>query len=110
MADPIQISEIQDLMPGGDEDWDEAKISSYLDADKTVPECLQLFWESRASRLHTMIDISESGSSRSLSRLYDNALKLAEYWAGKVEKDKEAAKEEQADLERRISFNTINRV
>jgi len=110
MAEPMDVEAVKDLMPGEEDDWDDAKISDYLDAGKTVPQVLQLFWESKASKLHSMIDISESGSSRSMSRLYDNAMKLAEYWAARVAKDEEKEKEEQEEEERRISFNRITRV
>ena len=109
MAEQIKIEEVKDLLPA-DANWNDVKIAGYLDAGKTVPETMQLFWEARASKLYTMIDISESGSSRSLSRLYDNAIKLAEYWAGKVAKEKEEKKEEKQEEDRRIRFNTITRV
>lgn len=110
MASEADIEAVKDLMPGSDEDWDDQKIGIYLDAGRSIAKVMQLFWESRASKLHTMIDISESGSSRSLSRLYDNAMKLAEYWDAKVAKEEEKAEEEEKDEDRRLSFNTITRV
>lgn len=106
MAEESDIENVMDLLPE-DSDWDNAKVSSYLDGGKSVYGVVQAFWESRAARLYTAIDVQESGSSRSLSRLYDNALKQAEYWASRVEAE-EAQEEE--DSTGHISFNTITRI
>ena len=38
------------------------------------------YWESVASRSATLVDVSEAGSSRSLSQIRKNALDMAEYW------------------------------
>lgn len=110
MAEAVDIASVQDLMPGDDDSWNDQKVEQYLDSGKTIPEVMQLFWESRASKLYTMIDISESGSSRSMSRLYDNAAKQAEYWGSRVERDKEEAEKEAEKEDRRIRFGRITRV
>lgn len=110
MAEQADIEAVKDLMPGEEDDWDDVKIETYLDGGKSVPETMLLFWEGKASKLYTMIDISESGSSRSLSRLYDNALKLQEYWAAKIAKEKEEADKQEEKEDRRLRFNRITRV
>lgn len=109
MADPASIGLVKDLFPDDTaEPWSDAKIGEYLDAGKTGPEILQAFWEARAAKLSTMIDVSESGSSRSMSRLYDNAMRLAEYWGSRVQSAKD---EEDVEEDRRpLRFNRITRV
>lgn len=41
-------------------------------------------WEIRAGRYHTMVNISESGSSREMGKLYENALNMAKYYRGRL--------------------------
>lgn len=40
-------------------------------------------WEVRAGRYHGLVDISESGSSRSMGDMYKNAIEMAKYFRGK---------------------------
>lgn len=40
-------------------------------------------WEIRAGRYHGLVDISESGSSRSMGDMYKNALELAKFYRNK---------------------------
>ena len=108
MADQADIDIVKDLFPAEEAIWDDEKIGRYLDAGKTGPEILQAFWEGKAASLHSMIDISESGSSRSLSRLYDNAIRLAEYWGNRVRSDKEDLEKDEDD--RPTTFGRITRV
>jgi hypothetical protein len=41
-------------------------------------------WEQKAARFSTLVDVSESGSSRSMSQLYKNAAAQATYYAKKI--------------------------
>ena len=102
MAEPAQIAEVQDLLPE-DSDWDEAKISLYLDGGNTVPQVLLTFWRSRASKFSTMLDVSESGSSRSLSSLYHNAKAMMDYWEDQIATAKQDAKDDENDRPARIT-------
>lgn len=107
MADAAQIAEVQDLLPSDQTEWDEAKITTYLDAGKSIPEVMTLFYEKRAANYSEAIDVNESGSVRSLSKLYDNAIRLAEYWRDRAQKDKDDAEKEENG---RLRFNRITRV
>ncbi|QNJ55326.1 hypothetical protein SEA_LITTLEFELLA_15 [Gordonia phage LittleFella] len=106
MAEQSDIEDVKDLLDK-EADWDDEKISAKLDSGKTVYQVVQNYWEAKAVQYHTAISISESGSSRDLSRLFDNASKLAEYWRGRAEAE-EAANEE--DEDEHIRFNTITRI
>lgn len=85
MAEAADIEQVKDLLPAEDDDlWADEKIGIYLDASNSVYKVAALFWESKAARLYAMIDVSESGSSRSLSKIYDNARSMAEYFNDRV--------------------------
>ncbi|UVK63818.1 hypothetical protein SEA_LILYPAD_14 [Gordonia phage LilyPad] len=96
MAEPTDIEDVKDLLPS-DQDWNDEKIAGKLDAGRSVYAVVQNYWESQAAKFHAAMDINESGSSRSFSRLYDNALKQAEYWSGRVSKEEEDLANEQSD-------------
>lgn len=91
MADAAQIEMVKDLLPteAEAEGWDSTKIGLYLDAPNTAFQTVALYWESKAAKLYQMIDVSESGSTRSLSRIYDNAKAMAEYWRGRYDVQRE---------------------
>ena len=103
MADESQIAEVLDLLPE-DSDWDSQKIGEYLDGDRSVPEVLLLFWRSRASKFSTALDVSESGSSRSLSRLYDNAKAMMDYWEDQIQIAKDKFEEDERDRPARVTM------
>ncbi|AOE44825.1 hypothetical protein BI084_gp13 [Gordonia phage Terapin] len=88
MAEAGAIEDVKDLLPA-ENDWTDDKIGAKLDAGRTVFGVVQNYWESQAARFHAAMDVNESGSVRSFSRLYDNALKQAEYWSSRVAKEEE---------------------
>lgn len=104
MAEDLDVMKVKDLLPE-ESDWDDDKISMYLDSGESVYEVLRSYWTSKAAKLSEMIDVSESGSSRSMSRLYDNALRLAEYWDALVNKQTDREKEDEKDRP-----TTINKI
>lgn len=110
MADSADILNVRDLLPAesSDEGWNDSKVETYLDADKTVFEVVQAYWESRAAQLYTAMDINESGSSRSLGNLYQNAKNMAEYWRDRVKAVADEVAEEEKN--RSTTLNTITRV
>ncbi len=112
MADAADIESVKDLLPteADGEGWDTTKITIYLDAGKSIPAVLQTYWEGKVAKFHAAISISESGSSRDLSRLFENAKALAEYWRDRVKADEEEADKEEEEQYSRIRFNRINRV
>lgn len=97
MADQGDIEDVKDLLPA-DSGWDDTKIGEKLDGGgedgRSVYAVVQNYWESMAAKFHAAMDVNESGSVRSFSRLYDNALKQAEYWSSKVAKEEEEAEED----------------
>lgn len=111
MAEAAQIEMVKDLLPDSWEEdgWSEEKIGLYLDAESSVNKVMALFWEGKSSRLYQLIDVSESGSSRSLSKIYDNAKQLAEHYRDRAREEREDAKVDKEDA-RVTTFGRITRV
>lgn len=57
--------------------WTDEKIGDFIDATSSLNLAASNIWSSKASKFSNMVDITESGSSRKMSGLLDNALKLA---------------------------------
>ena len=113
MAEAADILSVKDLLPSKaleDEGWDDAKITVYLDAGKSVSGVLLQYWDARSAQLYQMIDVSESGSSRSLGKIYDNAKSMAEYWRDRVKSEKEDEKAEETEAAQYTRLHKITRV
>ncbi|MGE3487445.1 MAG: hypothetical protein AB7L09_22215 [Nitrospira sp.] len=61
-------------------------------------------WEIRAGRYHGLVNISESGSSRSMGDLHQNAIRMAAMYRGKI-----AAEDQEASGARRSGTRAIRR-
>jgi hypothetical protein len=55
-------------------------------------------WEIRAGRYHTMVNITESGSSREMGKLYENALNMAKYYRTRIADNEQEAEQPPAVL------------
>ena len=95
MAEETVVEQVRDLLPVGakvgDSAWGMERITVLLDQGQSVNQILARFWNSKAAETATMIDISESGSSRSLSTVHENAVRMARYWDDRVKADEDAA-------------------
>lgn len=61
--------------------WDDSKISTLLDDGERPAEIARRYWQFRAANAANLVDVTESGSSRKMSQVADNAQELAEYYA-----------------------------
>jgi hypothetical protein len=79
MATTEEIAAVREMIgePDDTNGWTDEKIGDFIDAAKSTRLAAADIWSSKASKYSTMVDISESGSSRKMSGLLDNALKLA---------------------------------
>lgn len=97
MADANVVAEVIDLLPIGarigETPWDSDKVSALLDGGNSINKIMSRYWHARAAESATMVDVSESGSSRSLSSVHENAVRMARYWDDKVKADKDEADE-----------------
>lgn len=65
--------------PGTETYTDEALLA-LLAADPSPESVASGIWQEKAARYADLVNVSESGSSRSLSDLHKNALRFAEYY------------------------------
>ena len=90
MATTEQIAAVRDMIgePDDTNGWTDDKIAEFIDASTSLRLAAGDIWASKASKFSNMVDISESGSSRKMSGLLDNALKLAKaFREGEVAQD-----------------------
>lgn len=83
MADQSEIDALI-LLVGGASDISEADLNIILDSnggDQNLAAAQ--VWEIRAAKYHGLVNMSESGSSRSLGDMHKNALGMAGYFRGK---------------------------
>lgn len=72
--------------------YDDDDLQDILDtAEGSLQLAAAQVWREKAARYAALVDVSESGSSRSLGDLQDNALKMSEHYAGLVTTEETAA-------------------
>lgn len=81
------LSEVKESLPIGLSDWDDDKIEGMISEGLSIARILNRAWLAKASQTSEMVDISESGSSRSMSSIHQNALRMAEYWGSIADKE-----------------------
>lgn len=87
MADnsPESIAALRRMVdePGTETYTDEA-LSALLDAEESADAAAAGIWREKAARASTLVNVSESGSSRSLQQIYSNALDMAKFYDGRA--------------------------
>lgn len=78
-ADIARLRRITDLAPG-DEIYTDTLLGQLID-DLGIEAAASQVWKEKAATLAGLVDTTESGSSRRLSQLYDNALKMGNAFA-----------------------------
>lgn len=82
MATETEIEEAKRRTDGAIGYADE-QIRQYLDQGNSVFDFARLYWEGKAASYSTLVDVSESGSSRKFSDLHKNALTMAAHFGKK---------------------------
>lgn len=77
MANELDIQRVRDLTNGAEGFTDE-QIGAALDSGATIREFCYDFWTKKATEYSTMVNVSESGSSRNMGDMYKNALAIAD--------------------------------
>lgn len=62
--------------------WTEGKLTSYLTKYSTLYRAAAAVWSVKASGYAELVNVSESGSSRSLGDLFERAQRMASYYKG----------------------------
>lgn len=92
MSTESQITELRQLTnePEDGSSWTDSELAVIIDATLTLNAAAAKIWYLKAAKYASMVDVSESGSSRKLGDLYKNAIAMAAYYEGL---DKAAAEE-----------------
>lgn len=69
--------------PGTSTYTDEA-LSALIDAEGSLDAAAAVVWREKAAAAATLVNTSESGSSRSMQQVHQNALEMAKFYAGRV--------------------------
>jgi hypothetical protein len=88
MATAADIAAFRLLIAEPDETtYTDAALSDILDAALSVNSAAADIWTQKAAAAATFVNVSESGSSRSLGDLQSNALKMAQQFASAAQAD-----------------------
>lgn len=87
--------------------WTDEKLQAMVDAETSLNRILMTYWSSRAAATAKFVNVSESGSSRSLSDVHNNALNMLKYWTGRAETEEGVS---EAPVARTIAFHRAIRV
>jgi hypothetical protein len=85
MANPDQIAILRTRVGEGFSDIELGAILDRFKGDMDLATAE--VWEIRAGQYSALVDMSESGSSRSMSQMYKNAIELARYFRKKHDDD-----------------------
>jgi hypothetical protein len=79
MASAGQIAEVREYVaePGLEGGWTDDRIGDYVDREADLYLAASAIWSAKAATYASLVNVSESGSSRSMGSLIDNALKMA---------------------------------
>lgn len=72
-----EIEQLRALTDGGQGKTD-AELQAILDAEGSISAAARYVWRMLAATYSSMVDVSESGSTRKLGDLYKNALTMAD--------------------------------
>lgn len=82
MATDEQLSEVKALAAlVADDGISDANLMQKIDAGG-IASTVAWIYNLRAAKYSRLVNVSESGSSRSLGDLYKNAMSLGKYWEG----------------------------
>lgn len=80
-----QLDELKALV--GETIYTDEELTEILIATGSVNGAAAYVWRSKVTSSVGMVDISESGSSRKMSDVYNQNLSMAEYYAGLAENE-----------------------
>lgn len=84
MAEAVDIARLRRLI-GEPEDstvWTDAVLAQIIDDAADLNSAALEVWESKAASAASYVDTTESGSSRKMSQIHEQALKMIAYFKG----------------------------
>jgi hypothetical protein len=82
MADEADVTAVLDLLPStsAEQGWDQDRVGTDLDSGMSPNQIALAYYRKRAADSATYVDISESGSSRSLSTVHRQMVAMVEMY------------------------------
>lgn len=110
MADAADVQAVRDELPpeAAALGWTQEKIEQVLDEPNSVVRTIRRFWSYRVAQTNEFVNISESGSSRSMEAVFNHALAMLQYWDGRVKEEDEG--QGTLNPRQRIAFHSATRV
>jgi hypothetical protein len=86
MAELEDIARLRRLIgePNSVEPWTDETLAGIIDDNDDLNSAALEVWEAKASSAASMVDTTESGSSRKMSQLHEQALKMIAYYRNLV--------------------------
>jgi len=83
MATEDQVLELRDLINETDDTdgWTDEKLSAIIDATDSMNSAASRAWYLKAGQYASLVDVTESGSSRKLGDLRKNAVEMGALYA-----------------------------
>lgn len=111
MADAEDITTVRDNLPASaaTESWTDEKIEGLLDGGLTPSRTVRSYWAWKAAQTASLVSISESGSSRDLSKMHAQAVDMLKYWDAYII-DEENNTDSSGESQQPIAFHRWTRV
>lgn len=86
MATATQVTSLRRMVDdvAAPQQYDDNELSTRIDEAASLEQAASVIWREKAASFSTLVDVSESGSSRKLSDLRKAALEQASYYDGVV--------------------------
>lgn len=84
MASPEDIERLRRLVGESvdAEPWTDLVLAAIIDDTPDLNTAALEVWEAKAAAAASFVDVTESGSSRRMSQMHDQALKMAAHYRG----------------------------
>lgn len=111
MAEAEDVETVKDNIPSdaAGQGWDDDKIAAIIDGGLTTSRTIRSYWSWRVANTTNLVSISESGSSRDLSKIHQQALDMLKYWDAKIV-DEENDTDSSGESQQPIAFHRWTRV
>lgn len=84
MATEDQIAALRKMVAEADDSdgWTDEQLAAIIDEQGNLNTAAAVVWSLKAGQAVTLVDVSESGSSRKLGDIRKNALEMSAYYSG----------------------------
>lgn len=107
MASQTDVDAVKSNLPDDAGDgWTDSAIGALLDSGLSVVKVTLAFWASRVAKYSALVDVAESGSSRNLSQLFQQAKTTHDMWLARSKAEDDMAS---GATRNRIRFHTAVR-